>query len=41
MFYKQNENRPDEEKAQEVLGDDLHFDLMEIESETLLGKTLF
>ena len=27
--------------AQKVLGDDLYFDLMEIEDETMLDKTIF
>lgn len=47
MFCKQQSHyqlvnsKQDKEKAQEVLGDDLYFDLVEIESETLLDKTLF
>ena len=31
----------DKNDAQKLLGDDLYFDLLEIEPETLLDKTLF
>ena len=40
MFYK-GQTEPDREKAQEVLGDDLYFELLRIKPETLLDKTLF
>ena len=40
MFYKK-QAKPDREKAQEVLGDNLYFELLEIEPENLLDKTLF
>ena len=39
--YQLVNSKQDKEKAQEVLGDDLYFDLVKIESETLLDKTLF
>ena len=47
MFYKQKNYqqlagiKPKKEDAQQVLGDDLYFDLMGIELETQLDKTLF
>ena len=47
MFYKletyqqQAGIKPKKEDAQKVLGDELYFDLIDIEPETLLDKTLF
>ena len=47
MFYKQKNHdqlagvKPKKEDAQQILGDDLYFKLLEIESETLLDKTHF
>ena len=47
MFYKldtyqqQASVKPKKEDAQKVMGDYLYFDLIEIEPETLLDKTLF
>ena len=47
MFYKletyqqQAGIKPKKEDAQKVLGDKLYFDLIDIEPETLLDKTLF
>ena len=47
MFYKQKnyqqlaDVKPKKKDAQQVLEDALYFELMDIESETLLDKTLF
>ena len=47
MFYKQDKNKqlanvkPKKEDAQTILGDDLFFDLLEIEFQTFLDKMLF
>ena len=47
MFYKQDKNKelanvkPKKENVQTILGDDLYFDLLEIEFQTFLDKMLF
>ena len=47
LFYKQGKYqqlagaKPKKDNAQKLLGDDLYFDLIDIEFETLLDKTLF
>lgn len=41
MFHKGEETNIDKTGAQKVLGDDLYFDLKDIESENFLDKTLF
>ena len=42
MFEVDNrETKFDLKNARKILGDNLHFDLMEIESETILDKTIF
>ena len=47
MYYKTDKHKQlvgsilDKNDAQKLLGDDLYFDLLEIEPETLLDKTLF
>ena len=41
MYYKTDKANIKKEDAQKVLGDDLYFDLLEIEPETLLDKSLF
>ena len=40
-YQQQASVKPKKEDAQKVLGDYLYFDLIEIEPETLLDKTLF
>lgn len=40
MYYKTDKANIKKEDAQKVLGDDLYFDLLEIEPETLLDKSL-
>ena len=45
IYYKQNsdtlEPKLNKKDAQKILGDNLYFDLIEIEPETMLDKTLF
>ena len=41
MYYKMDKANIKKEDAQKVLGDDLYLDLLEIEPETLLDKSLF
>ena len=41
IFHKGEKTNIDKTGAQNVLGDDLYFDLKDIESETFLDKTLF
>ena len=44
LYMRENDGQQtklDKRDTQKVLGDELHFDLQEIESETLLDKTLF
>ena len=41
MFYKGEKTNIDKTDTQNVFGDDLYFDLKEIESESFLDKTMF
>ena len=41
MYHKTDTENIKKEDAQEILGNDLYFDLLEIEPNTLLDKSLF
>ena len=41
MYHKTDTENIKKEDAQEILGNDLYFDLLEIEPNTLLSKSLF